>query len=70
MFGSGILSNALHGPSTVESAAEEINLIFGDIEFDDRGESNVEDFKIKLNYNYCSAWYTSVGFVSARSLTR
>ena len=37
MFGTDIMKNAVHGASTKEGAIEKIQMIFGDIEFNEDG---------------------------------
>ena len=37
MFGTNILSNAVHGASDADSANEELKIIFGEVEFDEDG---------------------------------
>jgi hypothetical protein len=37
MFGTSVLSNAVHGPSDIDSAKDELRMIFGEVEFDDEG---------------------------------
>ena len=38
MFGTSIMSNAVHGASDVESSKEELHMVFGDVSFDSEGE--------------------------------
>ena len=37
MFGTSIMSNAVHGASDVESAKEELKIVFGEVSFDAEG---------------------------------
>ena len=37
MFGTDIMKNAVHGASTKEGAIEKIQMIFGDIQFNEDG---------------------------------
>lgn len=37
MFGTSVLSNAVHGASDIDSAKDELRMIFGEVEFDDEG---------------------------------
>lgn len=41
MFGTNVLSNAVHGPSDVDSAKEAVRIIFGEVEFDSEGRNNL-----------------------------
>ena len=50
-FGTSVVLNAVHGPSSSSAAENEIKLIFGDVEFDEQGLRQTYIFCVKIIFN-------------------